>query len=117
MKFKVAFKWVTDEAPISIRQNFRLNGTNMYTIFDLPVQVTSDIPTNSSRPSCDSLDNEFLSQEALNTSANTFTRIPGSALETKNSSGNIGLGAGVAVDWKAAAHWLWISVFGLMLAF
>lgn len=36
------------EYNISIHQNFRLNGTNYYTIFDLPISVTNDI---SQKPS------------------------------------------------------------------
>lgn len=109
---------------ISIRQNFRINGTNMYTIFDLPIQVTNDIPANSSigsRPSCDSLNNNLLSQQALNASANNFTRIPGSALETSSGKGSgsgqsgNGLGAGSVVDWRAAIHWMWVTSFGMML--
>lgn len=36
------------EYNISIHQNFRLNGTNYYTIFDLPISVTNDIPQEPS---------------------------------------------------------------------
>jgi hypothetical protein len=88
----------------------------MYTIFDLPIHVTNGISANSSRPSCDSLNNDLLSQEALNASANTFVRIPGTALETNNGTGKAGLGAGVAVDWRTAVHWIWIAAFGFMFA-
>ncbi|TAQ87680.1 hypothetical protein B7494_g3972 [Chlorociboria aeruginascens] len=103
---------------ISIRQNFRLNGTDQYTIFDLPIQVTNSISEENNRPSCDSLENALLSQEALNASANSFTRIPGTAIETTNSGSGEGLGgskpdatsqdplggAGV-IDWRASVHW------------
>ncbi len=36
------------EYNISIHQNFGLNGTNYYTIFDLPISVTNDIPQEPS---------------------------------------------------------------------
>ena len=98
----------------------------MYTIFDLPIQVTNSIPANSTyynnngtRPSCDSLNNNLLSQAALNASANNFTRIPGTGLETNSNSSSGkggGLGAAAAVDWRTAVHWVWITAFGLMFS-
>jgi len=36
------------EYNISIHQNFRLNGTNYYTVFDLPISVTNSIPQEPS---------------------------------------------------------------------
>jgi hypothetical protein len=63
---------------ISIHQSYRLNGTNYYTIFDLPINVSNSIPLNASsqqngnnpapgprdanggRSSCSSLDNPLL---------------------------------------------------------
>jgi hypothetical protein len=103
---------------ISIRQNFKLNGTDMYTIFDLPTEVTNSIPANDSKPSCDLLNNPLLSEQALNASANVFTRIPGSALDTssgKGSASGSSLGAGSMVDWRTAAHWTWVASFALLL--
>lgn len=50
---------------ISIRQNFRLNGEEYYTIFDVPIAVTNSIPEDEDRPSCDDLDNELLPYEDL----------------------------------------------------
>ncbi|KAG0650627.1 hypothetical protein D0Z07_2218 [Hyphodiscus hymeniophilus] len=102
---------------ISIRQNFKLNGTNMYTIFDLPIEVTNEISANDSRPSCNSLNNNLLTQNALNASANNFSRIPGSALDTSNGKGSgSGIGAGSMVEWRTAVHWIWIASFTLMFA-
>jgi hypothetical protein len=87
----------------------------MYTIFDLPIHVTNEILANSTRPSCDSLNNNLLTQEVLNASANNFVRIPGTALETnKDGSGKDGLGAAAAVDWRSAVHGVWILSFALM---
>jgi hypothetical protein len=61
---------LTPCSQISIHQNFRLNGSNYYTIFDLPIQVTNAIPVlgynSSTRPTCDSLNNTILSNQQLN---------------------------------------------------
>ncbi|KAF2671241.1 hypothetical protein BT63DRAFT_453639 [Microthyrium microscopicum] len=35
---------------ISIHQQYRMNGSEYYTIFDLPISVTNSIPQNSSHP-------------------------------------------------------------------
>ncbi|KAF4334113.1 wd40 repeat [Fusarium beomiforme] len=54
---------------ISIRQNFRLNGDDHYTIFDIPINVTNSIPGDDDRPSCDELSNEMLSPEEIDAEA------------------------------------------------
>lgn len=54
---------------ISIRQNFRLNNTDHYTIFDLPISVTNSIPDSTARPDCDSLQNPLLTSDQINASA------------------------------------------------
>ncbi|KAH8884480.1 hypothetical protein GQ53DRAFT_391210 [Thozetella sp. PMI_491] len=51
---------------VSIRQNFRLNGVDHYTIFDLPISVTNEIPDDLTRPSCDDLNNPLLSPDEIN---------------------------------------------------
>ncbi|KAK3950988.1 hypothetical protein QBC32DRAFT_4186 [Pseudoneurospora amorphoporcata] len=50
---------------ISIRQSFRLNGEDHYTIFDLPISVTNGISKSDDRPSCQSLDNPLLAPEDI----------------------------------------------------
>ncbi|KAH8814900.1 hypothetical protein F5884DRAFT_639668, partial [Xylogone sp. PMI_703] len=67
---------------ISIHQNFRLNGTDLYTIFDLPIEVTNSISESDTRPSCDSLNNKLLTQEELEASANNFTRVAGTGIQS-----------------------------------
>ncbi|CAK7221418.1 hypothetical protein SCUCBS95973_004492 [Sporothrix curviconia] len=63
---------------ISIRQNFRLNGVDHYTIFDLPISVTNAISANTSssssssdgsRPPCAELENPLLSPDQVNATA------------------------------------------------
>jgi hypothetical protein len=49
-----------------MHQSFRLNGSDYYTIFDLPIQVTNSIPANDSRSSCDSLNNQLLQGDQVN---------------------------------------------------
>ncbi|QSZ33843.1 hypothetical protein DSL72_005416 [Monilinia vaccinii-corymbosi] len=100
---------------ISIRQNFRLNGTDQYTIFDLPIQVTNSIPEQSDRASCDSINNDLIPWETLNASANNFTRIAGTAIQTTASSKD-GIGAGNSMDWRTGEHYIWIGSMFLMLA-
>ncbi|KAH6697377.1 hypothetical protein F5X68DRAFT_4234 [Plectosphaerella plurivora] len=69
---------------ISIRQNFRLNDEDHYTIFDLPIMVTNSIPESGSRPSCDELNNPLISYEDLGVeeaNALGFPTAPGEAVE------------------------------------
>ncbi|KAH6666027.1 hypothetical protein B0J14DRAFT_605146 [Halenospora varia] len=113
---------------ISIRQNFRLNGTDMYTIFDLPIKVTNKISSASDRSSCEVLNNPLLDQTVLNASANTFTRIAGSAIETTGKGTGLGgtkpeaspqngLGGAGILSWQTGAHSLWIGAFFVLLMY
>jgi len=85
-----------DFVKISIRQNFRLNGTEQYTIFDLPIQVTNSISESANRSSCDSLSNPLLDWNEVKTSASNFTMVPGSPIEAKG-------GGAVLSAWKPCA--------------
>ncbi|KAF7539483.1 hypothetical protein G7Z17_g12404 [Cylindrodendrum hubeiense] len=74
---------------ISIRQNFRLNGEDHYTIFDVPISVTNSIEDDDNRPSCDSLTNELLSPGEID--AETANEIgvlfaPGDATEVETET-------------------------------
>lgn len=114
---------------ISIRQNFRINGTDMYTIFDLPIKVTNSIPAEDTRPSCDLLNNPLLDEATLNASANNFTRIAGTAIQGNSGSGGgnglgpskpdagpgNGLGGAGMLDWRTSVHAIWIVAFLFMI--
>jgi hypothetical protein len=50
---------------ISIRQSFRLNDEDHYTIFDVPISVTNNIDSTEFNPSCDAVDNPLLSPEEI----------------------------------------------------
>jgi hypothetical protein len=69
---------------ISIRQNFRYNGDDYYTIFDVPISVNNSIPEDNDRPSCDELSNELLSPEDIDVEAANEVGVlfaPGDATE------------------------------------
>ncbi|ERS98080.1 uncharacterized protein SPSK_06526 [Sporothrix schenckii 1099-18] len=87
---------------ISIRQNFRLNDVEHYTIFDLPISVTNEIGANFSspsssaselngvRPSCASLDNPLLSPEEIDAAGADTVGVlfaPGDATQVQVQSG------------------------------
>ncbi|KAH8773107.1 hypothetical protein F5882DRAFT_441619 [Hyaloscypha sp. PMI_1271] len=113
---------------ISIRQNFRLNGSDEYTIFDLPIHVTNSIPAQDNRSSCASLNNTLLNESALVASANNFTRIPGTPIQGHGNSGSglggpkpdanpgNGLGGAGMLDWRTGLHVMWIGAAVFMLA-
>ncbi|KAI0482754.1 hypothetical protein GGR56DRAFT_205927 [Xylariaceae sp. FL0804] len=99
---------------ISIRQNFRLNGDNHYTIFDVPIQVTNDIEFVGINAQCDLINNPLLTPEEINASAANSVGIflaPGDATtiqQTGSSSGN-GLGSGapaIGRAWMSASLWM-----------
>ncbi|KAI1345096.1 hypothetical protein F5Y15DRAFT_364857 [Xylariaceae sp. FL0016] len=121
------------EYNISIRQNFRLNGEDHYTIFDVPISVTNKIDFSGLNPDCDAVNNALLTPEEINADAANSVGIlfaPGDATvveQTDTSSGDgdglgpekpdgttgNGLGSGassIGLTWKAAASW--ISVLG-----
>ena len=75
---------------ISIHQSYRLNNSDYYTIFDLPINVSNSIPLNTSagqqggsdpqtgpvsssggRVSCDALENPLLDYDAMMKSTKT----------------------------------------------
>jgi hypothetical protein len=67
---------------ISIHQSFRLNGTQYYTIFDLPIEVTNSIPrdtqqsSSKARPFCTLRNNPLLSPAQTNSSVTTLPYQP-----------------------------------------
>ncbi|KAM0342778.1 hypothetical protein ACHAPU_009270 [Fusarium lateritium] len=88
---------------ISIRQSFRLNGDEHYTIFDVPISVTNSISKDDDRPSCDDLSNELLSPEEVDMETANKVGVlfaPGDATEldgsSKDSKGTI-IGSNIAV--------------------
>ena len=98
----------TDRAAtqISIRQSFRLNGKDHYTIFDLPISVTNSIPASENRTSCDALNNPLLAPEEVRASGDAAVPVmfaPGDAtsVQTTNSNG--------AASWRGGLGWLGLA--------
>jgi hypothetical protein len=88
----------------------------MYTIFDLPIEVTNSIPASNNRSSCASLNNPLLDQATLNQSANNFTRIAGTGIEgNTKSAADGGLGGAGMLDWGTSVRFTWILAFAAML--
>lgn len=50
---------------VSIHQRFRLNGTELYSVFNLPIAVTNSISESENRSSCESLTNKLLEWEEV----------------------------------------------------
>ncbi|KAK4128746.1 hypothetical protein N657DRAFT_563142 [Parathielavia appendiculata] len=77
---------------VSIRQSFRLNGQDHYTVFDLPISVSNSIPASDSRPSCDVLDNPLLTPEEILASADAMSVMfaPGDATTLQTSRSGAG---------------------------
>lgn len=119
---------------ISIRQNFRLNGEDHYTIFDLPISVTNKIEFDLLRPSCDSLNNPLLGPAEVNISANSLPVMfaPGDStvIQTGNSGSGgdglgpskpeagpgQGLGGAGTLSWRSGAHWICLLSIAIALA-
>jgi hypothetical protein len=98
----------------------------MYTIFDLPIDVSNSIPAGLFRPSCDSLNNPIIDQATLKASANSFTRIAGTTIETSGKGSGLGgtkpdasthngLGAAGRTTLNTALYTLWVGIIGVIL--
>ncbi|KAF2105578.1 hypothetical protein BDV96DRAFT_677389 [Lophiotrema nucula] len=97
---------------VSIHQNYRLNGTNFYTIFNLPISVTNSISqfpganqlltkpppgplnANGGRMNCDMISNPMMDFSALVASVNNPPGQPfqdfGIATSQRNDGGQVG---------------------------
>lgn len=109
---------------ISIRQNFVMNDTEFYTIFDVPIAVTNSIPSSISRAQCDALDNPLLTPEQINASAANAVGIlfaPGDSqvvqVKLDKAEGGQGLGGAGTLSWRSGAEWLCLLTFAMAFAF
>ncbi|KAK3329003.1 hypothetical protein B0H66DRAFT_609618 [Apodospora peruviana] len=117
---------------ISIHQNFRLNGNEHYTIFDVPISVTNRIEPNLDRPPCDRLENPLLTPEEVDVEgANNLPVMfaPGDAtvVQSTTASGvnsgdglgpakpgaspaqGLGSGATSLSNWRGVASWVCLA--------
>lgn len=119
---------------ISIHQSFRLNGTDYYTIFNLPISVTNRIEefpgaqqlltdprpgplsANGGRIECIMLENELIGDVELEGSVQNPARQPygvSGTLEVNNSenggsSGNQGEDLGAGLVLRVGTTWTWL---------
>lgn len=105
---------------ISIRQNFRLNGTDYYTVFDLPISVTNSIAANANRPPCDALNNPLRTPQEIRASADFNVPVmfgPGDATVVQTGTGsNSGQGLGSEASVTRNCELGWFLVAGLAVA-
>ncbi|KAJ4137695.1 hypothetical protein NW768_003283 [Fusarium equiseti] len=97
---------------ISIRQNFRYQGDDYYTIFDVPISVNNSIPESDDRPSCDELSNEILSPEDIDVEGANEVGVlfaPGDATELDINGGENS--AGSVFDPNTIAYAGFLSMF------
>ncbi|KAI1143578.1 hypothetical protein F5Y05DRAFT_157892 [Hypoxylon sp. FL0543] len=117
---------------ISIRQNFRLNGEDHYTIFDVPISVTNKIDFTGNNPPCDSVNNPLLTPQEIDAeSANSVGVLfaPGDATVVQQSGSadndgdglgppkpeaNPGEGLGGANTLERTSAVLWISLLSVI---
>lgn len=112
---------------ISIHQSFRLNGSDYYTVFDLPISVTNSIPSNlsssaggndpapgplnsdGSRVSCGALQNTLMDSSAI---ANS-TKVPSTQPSVGGpvSVGAIGKVQNAAVRGIGPVPWFLLVLF------
>ncbi|KAI0102218.1 hypothetical protein GGR51DRAFT_528156 [Nemania sp. FL0031] len=88
---------------ISIRQNFRLNGEDHYTIFDVPISVTNSIDFVGNNPACDSVDNPLLTPEEINATAANSVGIlfaPGDATVIQQTTAS-GVARPMLFEWRS----------------
>lgn len=106
---------------ISIRQNFRMNNTDHYTVFDLPISVTNSIDNSTARPDCDSLSNPVLAPDQINATVANRVGIlfaPGNSqivevkLNKTDQSGQ-GLGGAGTLSWRSSAQWMLALAFAV----
>ncbi|KAI1131771.1 hypothetical protein F5Y10DRAFT_233066 [Nemania abortiva] len=101
---------------ISIRQNFRLNNNDHYTIFDVPISVTNSIQFVGNNPACDSVNNPLLTPEEINATAANSVGIlfaPGDATRIQQTTDS-GVARLTAFEWRSAAIGL-LALGGLRL--
>ena len=61
---------------VSMHQAFRWNGTDYYTVFDLPISVTNSIPESDERVGCALLENKLLTAAEIDESSDTLPGQP-----------------------------------------
>lgn len=103
-----------------MHQSFRWNGTDYYTVFQLPISVTNSISESDERVDCALLENDLLSMEEVDKSSDSLPGQPWvegvSTTESSASPTQTGMGirghsgskrmAGFAIAATAILHFL-----------
>jgi hypothetical protein len=85
---------------ISMHQSFRWNGTDYYTVFDLPISVTNSISESAERVDCASLENKLLSIADVEKSSDKLPGQPWVQAGASTSLTKTSAAAGVLKDKK-----------------
>jgi hypothetical protein len=104
-----------------MHQSFRWNGTDYYTVFDLPISVTNSISESANRVDCASLENKVLSEAEVEKSSDSLPGQPwvqnGTSTETSSgsSASSTKASAGVAVTKEKKTTML-LATVGIVLS-
>lgn len=98
------------DSNISLHQYFRWNGTEYFTVFDLPISVANGIENRGNRTDCGMLENERLSSSKVNASVSELPSQPWIGGDVKSGVSD-GSGAAGMVRWNTG-----VLLMGLGLA-
>lgn len=98
------------DSNISFHQFFRWNGTEYYTVFDLPISVTNGIEDRGNRTDCALLENKRLSSSDVNASVSELPSKPWIGGDAKSGVSD-GSGAAAMVSWNVS-----MLLMGMVLA-
>ncbi|GFN12347.1 propionyl-CoA carboxylase beta chain, mitochondrial [Aspergillus tubingensis] len=79
---------------VSVHQSFRWDGTDYYTVFELPISVTNAIEESEERVDCAVLENEWVGWEVLRESNDTLKGQPWVSGSQSGGSGSEGESGG-----------------------
>ncbi|KKK14568.1 hypothetical protein P175DRAFT_0480270 [Aspergillus ochraceoroseus IBT 24754] len=97
---------------ISMHQSFRWNGTDYYTVFELPISVSNAIEKSDNRTDCSLLENDF--EPAVSAASNdTLPGQPWDATGSSNVTNSPGSGNAATEARVGAKHW---ALFALVMA-
>jgi hypothetical protein len=107
---------------VSIHQSFKWNGTNYYTVSDLPISVTNSISESGDRVDCGLLENDLLGPAEIAASNDTLPGQPwvsaeassGGESSSKSSSGDTNGGSQIGITVKQCALFA-LMVWGMLL--
>lgn len=89
------------DSNISLHQYFRWNGTEYFTVFDLPISVTNGIEDKDNRTDCAMLENKRISSSDVNASVSELPSQPWIGGDAKSGvSDGTGEGSAGMMRWN-----------------